>query len=139
ELLAHVVLVEDELALDVVDRCEVLVEHGEAVLGEVEVALGEMLGNTERIEELESDAAFLVEGFDDVVLERLETAGPPEAVALRRVAVRHRLRLLGEERGDGEDLRREAEKALDAVAHERDDLVAGFIVAQQVDLVQDDD
>ena len=83
------------------------------------VAAGEVLGDAERVEQLEPDPAFLVEGFDDVGL----SAARSWQASQRRsrscgVAVGHLLGLLGEEGGHREDLGIEAEQALDALADE---------------------
>ena len=79
-----------------------------------------MLGDPERAEQLEPDAALLVERFDDVLLERAEATLPPEAIALGRVGVADVLGLLREQGRDGEDLRPEAEQPLDVLGHEVD-------------------
>ena len=72
----------------------------------------------ERVQDLEPDPALLVQGLDDVPLQLAEAAELPEPFALGRVAIAQRLRLLRQQRGDREDLRLEAEQALDVVLDE---------------------
>ncbi len=137
ELAPHVVLVELQLPFDVFDRYQIVGQHGQPVGGGLEIALGEVFGDPERVEQLEPDAALFIQGGDDVVFEILEVAGGPEAVALGWVAVAHLLRLLGEEGGNREDLRIEPQQPVDALAHELHHLFLRRVVAQQVGFVQD--
>ena len=52
------------LALDVFEGREVLLEQLQAAFGDTEVLAGEMVGDPQRVEQLEADPLFLVEGAD---------------------------------------------------------------------------
>jgi hypothetical protein len=138
ELAAHVLGVELELAVDGLNGLDIGGEDREALVRGREVALGEVLGDPEGAEELEPDPALLVERLEDVALQLAEPAGLPQTLLLRRVAVADGLGLLGEQGGDGKDVRPEAEQALDVLGYEVDDLVGVLGGPNHVDLVDDD-
>ena len=117
ELAAHVLLVELELAVDVVDRRRRRRQDGQPLVGRLQVALGEALGDAERAEQLEADAALLVEGLEDV-RSRARRSGSASQRRSRSAGLRSPsvLRLLRQQRRDREDLGREAEQALDVLA-----------------------
>ena len=131
EALGEVGAILRQLALDVGECGRVLGDEGQAFVGDLHVAAGEHVADTERARDLEREAALLVERIVDEVLQRLETARRPE----RGLAV---LGAAGQPRADGEDWRRRPEDAPGRVADKRQHLVELRRAFEDVDLVDDD-
>jgi hypothetical protein len=132
ELALHVLLEEGHLALDVLDRREVLLEQPEPAVGDLQVALGEVLGDPQGIHQLQPHPLLLVEGVDDVALQGLKAALGEEGVVAAGFAAQ------GEPGSHREDLRGEAEEGPGALGHEGEDAVDVLGGLQDVDLVDHD-
>ena len=94
ELPPHILLVGDQLAVDVVDRCQIVPQHRQSLVGDPQVLLRDSLADPERAQQLQTNAPLLIEGREDVLLQRSEPARLPEARALLRIALAERLGLL---------------------------------------------
>ncbi len=133
EVAQHLVVEGGDLAVDVVDRLDVIGEQFQRLERGILVGGREAESHVEGVEQLESDALLLVERAQQVVLHGGESARRPQ---LRIATVRARGKRLA--RGDREDLGRAAQQRARVLRDEGGDLVALCGVGQDVDLVDDE-
>src|SRR4051812_18800534 len=139
ELPPHVLLVGDQLAIDVVDRRQIVAEYCQPLVRHQQVLLRDPLSHSQRAQQFEADTSLLIKGREDVLLEPSKPARLPKSRSLLRIARAERLRLLRQQRRNREQIGTKAEQTLDVLADELGDLSDTCFVAQEIDLVNDDD
>ena len=137
EIAPHVLFVEAELAVYVVNGLQVLPQQAQALIHRFPVLASQPLGHTEGVQQLELDAALLVKGLQNITLQRGEAAGLPKAIPFRTGV--GRLGLQGQPGREGEDLRREAQEVFGVLGDKAHHLLHVGFALQDVNLVEDDD
>ena len=132
EVPEQVLLVHRELALDFLQRGEIVLEQRRALLDSARQPRRHRRADAERIEQLQLHASGRIERVANVLFERFEPARRPH----RRVALLCPQR---QPRAHREDLGTEPEQRPGAVAHERRHLLDLALPFENVDLVDDDD
>ena len=132
EIALHVLVVVDGLAADVVEQLAVLAQYGQIGVDVGQLLADEARADAQRVQQLQPEAAGVVERLADVGLQRLEAAGHPLVgpAALGR---------LGQPGRHGEDGGHVAHQIAGRLGHEVDHLRQVGLVAQDVDLVDDQD